>query len=649
MICLAARLRLLLLSSVITSIAACGGGGGGGDSSPSPTPQGSLAIAEVDSDHDGLIEIATLQQLDWIRNDPSGKSLTDADKRVNSKGCPASGCFGYELVTDLNFDTNGDGVMDGRDTYFDYEKNGSNAGWLPIPMLTATFEGNGHRISNLFIERAARQAEYVGLFGIVASSASDAAGIRNIRLDGPLQSVTGSGSLSVGALAGQLTAGGATEFKNTTVSGSVTGGRWTGGSIGAVILMGGVLAFDHNTATAAVNSQSIAGGLVGLVQNQVNGSIATITNNTSTSKVVTAGDFAGGFAGSLLAAGATITTDSNWSSGSVIGRQSLAGGLFGVAVGTDGALTIRNSHSDAAVSGSVAGGLIGHAGGSIESSFASGTVSGDTSGGLIGILDCGATTSVKQSYATGAVTSIFTSATPGTVGGSAGGLIATINDYPAVGLGATAGTCSIVDNFASGDVVSQGTSGALIGNIRSLALSTVAFTISDNLASGSVTATVDSGGVIGNLTLPGHSSITLARNLVIGKLMVDPNWLPSNAPGGIVGSVWVDSTVAYNLSYNHWAADTTTAVNSIHSAPLGFSQTGVVVTTRTQLECPIAANDSGCVGSELFHGWSTSVDAAGNTLWNMGTTAELPALRIGNKLNRPVYDGTKYIVVTQAL
>ena len=59
------------------------------------------ASTDVDIDNDGLIEISTLEQLDLMRYDLAGTSLNG-----DSTGCPATGCNGYELVADLDFDTN---------------------------------------------------------------------------------------------------------------------------------------------------------------------------------------------------------------------------------------------------------------------------------------------------------------------------------------------------------------------------------------------------------------------------------------------------------------------------------------------------------------------------------------------------------------
>ena len=75
-------------------------------------------------------------------------------------GCDGlDGCTGYELVSDLDFDTNGSGAPDEGDEYWN-----DGRGWAPIGQSSgfgfhedasfrATFDGSGHVISNLFIDR----------------------------------------------------------------------------------------------------------------------------------------------------------------------------------------------------------------------------------------------------------------------------------------------------------------------------------------------------------------------------------------------------------------------------------------------------------------------------------------------------------------
>ena len=106
---------------------------------------GTANTDDIDEDNDGLIEIATLEQLDWMRNDLAGTTLEDNTGKIQMDGCPTTGCNGYELIADLDFDTNGDGTMDAGDSYFDYDNDGGNNGWLPIGNQANRFTANLQR------------------------------------------------------------------------------------------------------------------------------------------------------------------------------------------------------------------------------------------------------------------------------------------------------------------------------------------------------------------------------------------------------------------------------------------------------------------------------------------------------------------------
>ena len=87
-----------------------------------------------------------------------GCPLADHDSDPGTDPQPV--CTGYELTADLDFDENGDDSR--NDTY------NTGSGWDPIGSFArgyfdATFDGNGHTISNLFINRST--TDYVGLFG----------------------------------------------------------------------------------------------------------------------------------------------------------------------------------------------------------------------------------------------------------------------------------------------------------------------------------------------------------------------------------------------------------------------------------------------------------------------------------------------------
>ena len=119
-----------------------------------------LTDVDHDPDNDGLIDVARLAQLHAMRWDVDGDGVSTEPayaeafpNAATGMGCPATGCTGYELVTDLDFDTDGDGAVDADDDYWN-----DGAGWAPIGTgedpFAATFEGNGHVLANLWIARS---------------------------------------------------------------------------------------------------------------------------------------------------------------------------------------------------------------------------------------------------------------------------------------------------------------------------------------------------------------------------------------------------------------------------------------------------------------------------------------------------------------
>ena len=198
--------------------------------------------AKVDDDGDGLIEILDLSMLHNMRYDLAGtsyKTNTNSDGG-NTNGCPSEGCNGYELVSNLSFDGDGDGrtwsgsngnyALDAGDSngvYF----NITNGGWEPIgedfsSPFTAIFDGGGFTIAGLAI----RQSEtFIGMFGVISGNAH----LRGLGLVGNLSDYTGSGfAIETGGLVGRQA--GSSIITNCYVTGAVDGGGngFIGGLVG---------------------------------------------------------------------------------------------------------------------------------------------------------------------------------------------------------------------------------------------------------------------------------------------------------------------------------------------------------------------------------------------------------------------------------
>lgn len=227
---------------------------------------------DYDTDNDKLIEVSSLAQLRAIHYDLNGNGIVDnnlgtaesqqyASAFPNPQyrmGCAGNHCEGYELVADLDFDTNGNGIADRGDTYW----NGG-AGWHPIgnrgswgslnAWYSAIFEGNGHSISNLYINRL--HLSYIGLFGHVSGY------IRNVGM----KNVNIVGGTSVGSVAGSIGPGSVvTSYATGRVQGSNTR---IGGLVGRV--SGYIVATWTDVTVVGTRENAIAiGGVAGCVYNE---------------------------------------------------------------------------------------------------------------------------------------------------------------------------------------------------------------------------------------------------------------------------------------------------------------------------------------------------------------------------------------------
>ena len=254
---------------------------------------------DYDADGDRLVEISTLAQLNAVRWDLDGDGAPTADNVAayfgaffnpvfNPSGvgfcapteddADDNDCLGYELLNDLDFDTDGDdsthanGVGDSDDAYYN-----ADDGWVPIgPNETpgaathyrARFDGNGHVIDNLFVKRS---RNYSGLFAAL----SDAAAVTSLGLP---DAYVGDGQGTVGMLAGANRGRVAAVWS----SGSVTARGNVGGLVGAAQATSTVVA-SYSTATVVctqAGAYRAAGGLVG-----ANGATSTIAASYSTGTV----------------------------------------------------------------------------------------------------------------------------------------------------------------------------------------------------------------------------------------------------------------------------------------------------------------------------------------------------------------------------
>ena len=587
----------------------------------SPAAQGS-AGADYDTDSDGLIEITTLAQLDAIRLDldgdgrptavlsyrsafPLGDVGSDAEMGAAGRmGCSHSEpvvrtCLGYELMADLDFDTDGDGsthtagVGDSGDDYYN-----AGAGWAPIgghdetthQAFTAILDGNGNDIENLYLNLetdAANAGTYVGLFADLTGT------VRNVGLADPYVKNARRGAITAvpafvrtGALAGRNSVGGIVRDSYVT-GGSVTGDQSavTGAPTNLVgCLLGynaGTVRDSHAgcaaTATGSDETRDQAGGLVGenaaITVNSVTGA-GTVRDSHATG-TVTADRRAGGLVGTSTtvgqvtgsyATGDVTVTDANGRAGGLLGRVASGSDVYGSYATGD--VRVRGGNS-------IAGGLVGKADGAgttVNDSYATGDVSasgagvrnvpasqlGNLLGGLAGELTTGA--QINASYATGNV-STTTDAANSILGGLVGRM--------------TEANTLVRAAYATGAVTARGGGtnnvGGLLGELDDLLN-----TVDASYATGAVSATGTGAGVVNS----------------VGGLLGD---LLSPALASQVTNSYYDNTAASDAG----AVQTTAALQS----PVGY--TGI------------------------YLNWNVDVDGTtgGDDPWHFGGSAQYPVLQ----------------------
>ena len=278
--------------------------------------------ADIDNDNDGLIELCYLEDVNAMRHQPDGSGYKANAQVVNktTTGCKSGGCIGYELVRDLDFtveDSYHSPAKKGEYTVTNWDDS-DDKGWQPIgdfnDPFNSIFEGNGHTISNLTINRSGSN---IGLFGKTGSDSK----ISNIGL----LNVSVKGHDEVGGLVGDSEG----SITNSYVAGSVEGiDAFIGGLAG--VANDGVIMNSY--ATGSVIGDSIVGGLT-------SESYANIVNSYSTSSVK--GDYIGGLV-SYLDSDSDI--ENSYSTGFVDGLNNV-GGLTESADGD-----INNSYWDTVTS-----------------------------------------------------------------------------------------------------------------------------------------------------------------------------------------------------------------------------------------------------------------------------------------------------------
>ena len=334
---------------------------------------------DYDADDDGLIEISTLEQLDAVRHDLDGDSVEDEPEAgppyfgafpdaARDMGC-ATGCTGFELTRDLDFDDPASYASGRADRGWSAAEGGP--GWKPIgavvsvdpiagPRFDADFLGNGHAIANLFVDRP--ETDGVGLFGHVGGTHPPGRTIGGLAL----VDVDVAGRDYVGGLVGahdeyRAAAVPAVAYywlRDVVVVGVRVQGRVSGrNAVGGLAGLGG-LQTARSFAAVRVSGEARVGGLVGETDD-IRHAFGTISESYATGPV-SGDDRVGG----------------------------LVGEHHGVVSACYATGRVRAARR--------AGGLVGAAHGEVGASYSTGPVLGGTRGGLFGFVDRG--TPLRASY-----------------------------------------------------------------------------------------------------------------------------------------------------------------------------------------------------------------------------------------------------------
>ena len=428
---------------------------------PTATPEPGT---DYDVDNDGLIEITSIPQIAVLVYDAnadgvSTKNGTDLYAAAfpdaqDGMGCPESGCIGYELTSDMAFD--------------------SETSWEYI-VYDGIFEGNGYTLSNLYSYQP--DSSRVGLIGLLhrqgvirnlTLTSVDVTGrwtvgglvgsnlglIENVSVDGRVAASYGNNTGRIGGLAGTnegtINRPALGTIRNASFRGTVDGGIYTGGLVGhnmsATIV--------NSTVNATVTGRDYVGGLAGDSAGKV--------DNVTVTATVTGNLYVGGLIGD------NTSIVSNGSVDVDVSGFLYVGGLVGQNLGT-----ITASSSEGTVtSDHDAGGLAGYNWGVISGTSSSATViGGHDSGGLVGwnqrdgiITESGSVGSVTgRTYIGGLVGRnegvVSRSSSNAAVRGDwhSGGLVGYNSDFTSTGKG------SISSSSSSGDVVGGWNMGGLVG------------------------------------------------------------------------------------------------------------------------------------------------------------------------------------------
>ncbi len=522
---------------------------------------------DLDADGDGLIEIFTLEQL-----------FSTQSRMFDGSGCSSPRCVGFELTSDLDFDSNQDGVVDDSDyRYSKYPSWEYYQGSNPF-----SFDGNGYSIRNF-------KGNYHALFGGFRST--DPVTVSDEFVD--------------------------YFIRNLNLQGTVNHINSTGGLLDAVEL-------DHRKRLTIANVnleiEFLRGGEAGGFIETANirdGSVLTIRNSTANirSEFDSANAISsGGFIGSIYMERSLVEVISSTANMEAL-VDSNSGGLIGDAVISDGDLVIDGCIATGTlidIGTDAAWGAIGGLVGYIYSNY------GDGTRARYFIRDSASAINVESK-------SRF-------IGGFIGGINA---PSPLTSL-------VVERSLYSGEISGIRYVGGLLGLARVGSVDITDSLIAGHAkGSGRFYELVPSaiGGIAGGMRLAGprlnltnvYSLMKVSGDAETGGLfgVVDNQDAVPGATMRIENSYWARDS-----------ADQDTTIGS--EPIVFIQDNSVVLEHSIDMACPTYAGDNGCgAGPSLYIDWNLSVDNQGNPVWLFGNGDQFPGLQVGGQIYRPNFDVTK--------
>ena len=343
---------------------------------------------ETATDYGNLTANVTGESVDLTSVASSAPVSSAADLLMDGDGTAGSP-YQVEYASDLQaMDTEPDATYElANDIDASHTSTwNSGKGFVPVGSFgnsfSGTFDGNGHVIDGLTINRSSKTR--TGLFGYARGTITDV-GLENVDVTG--------GDRQIGGLVGRIDDG---TVSGSYVTGSVSGDNRVGGLVGQTLFSATVT--DSYATATVTGSGSFIGGLVG------RNAESTVRTSYATGSV-DGTDGVGGLVGVHTGIGKEVSGSN--ATGDVSGDTNI-GGLVGQIV--RGEVTESYATGDASGTNKV-GGLVGQAGDdtvtfttTVQDSYATGAASGDTNvGGLIG-LQSTPDGETSTSYAAGSVT-----------------------------------------------------------------------------------------------------------------------------------------------------------------------------------------------------------------------------------------------------